>query len=56
MSTIYLKSAYGKPSPGIIEAAARGEAVIAEQADLTPEILAAHTGLITGQQLDQDAM
>ena len=56
MSTIYLKSAYGKPSPGIIEAAARGEAIIVEQAALSPEILLAHTGLITGQQLDQDAM
>ncbi len=56
MSTIYLKSAYGKPSPGVIEAANRGEAVIVEQADLTPDILSAHSGLITGQQLDQDAM
>ncbi|PWK73955.1 hypothetical protein [Aminobacter sp. AP02] len=56
MTTIYLKSAYGKPSPGIIEAAARGEAVVVEQCDLTPELLLAHDGLITGQQLDQDAM
>ncbi|PPJ47279.1 hypothetical protein C0075_17035 [Rhizobium sp. KAs_5_22] len=56
MSTIYLKSAYGKPSPGIFEAVTRGEAVIVEQSDLTAEILAAHGGLITGQQLDQDAM
>lgn len=56
MSTIYVKSAYGKPSPGIVEAAARGQAVIVEQSDLTAEILGAHGGLITGQQLDQDAM
>lgn len=56
MSTIYVKSAYGKASPGIVEAAARGEAVIVEQSDLTAEMLGAHRGLITGQQLDQDAM
>jgi hypothetical protein len=56
MSTIYVKSAYGKPSPGIVEAAACGEAVIVEQSDLTAEMLGAHDGLITGQQLDQDAM
>ncbi|MBW8445481.1 MAG: hypothetical protein K0M49_07610 [Arenimonas sp.] len=56
MSTIYLKSAFGKPSPGIVEAGQRGEAVIVEQKDLTAEILSAHGGLITGQQLDQDAM
>lgn len=55
MSTIYVKSAYGKASPGIVEAA-RGEAVIVEQSDLTAEMLGAHDGLITGQQLDQDAM
>ena len=56
MSTIYLKSAFGKPSPGIVEAAARGEAVIIEQSDFTAEMLGAHRGLISGQQLDQDAM
>jgi len=56
MTTIYLKSAYGDVSPGIAAAAARGEATIVEQADLTPAILEAHSGLITGQQLDQDAM
>ena len=55
-TTIYLKSAYGEVSPVIVEAAARGEATIVEQADLTPELLEAHRGLITGQQLDQDAM
>ncbi|PZU87459.1 MAG: hypothetical protein DI528_07500 [Shinella sp.] len=56
MSTIYLKSAYGKPSPGILDAAARGDVVIVEQEDLTAEVLAAHRGLLTGQQLDQNAL
>lgn len=56
MTTIYLKSAYGDVSPVIQAAAARGEATIVEQRDLSPAILEAHSGLITGQQLDQDAM
>lgn len=56
MTTIYLKSAYGKPLSSMIEATERGEAVIVEQQDLTPEVLLAHNGLITEQQLDQDAL
>jgi len=55
MTTIYLKSAY-EASPRMEAAAERGEVVIIEQQDLTPEILLAHRGLITGQQLDQDAL
>ena len=56
MTTIYLKSAYGEASPTISAAVERGEAIIVNQHELTPEILLAHRGLITGQQLDQDAM
>jgi len=56
MTTIYLKSAYGEASPVVAAAVQRGEAIIVEQPDLTPETLLAHKGLITGQQLDQDAL
>lgn len=56
MTTIYLNSGYGGPSLAIATAAARGEATIVDQADLTTEILLSHSGLITGQQLDQDAL
>lgn len=56
MTTLYVKSTYERPS-GEIEAAARQGAVeIVEQADLTAAHLAAHDGLVTGNQLDQDAM
>jgi hypothetical protein len=56
MTTIYLKSGYGDVSPVIVAAAARGEATIVDQANLTPAVLEAHSGMITGQQLDQDAL
>lgn len=56
MSTIYLKSAYEGPSAPVHEAAERGEVVIVAQGDLTPDMLLAHRGLITGNQLDQNAM
>lgn len=56
MSTIYLKSTYEDPSTPVQAAAARGEVVIVEQHQLTPEVLKAHQGLITENQLDQNAM
>ena len=56
MNTIYLKSAYEGPSETVKAAAAHGEVTILAQADLTPEILIAHKGLITGNQLDQNAL
>jgi len=56
MSVIYLKSAFDGPSETVLEAAARGEVTIVEQADLTRDVLLAHRGLVTGNQLDQNAM
>lgn len=55
MSTIYLKSTYADVTPGVAEAVQRGDVIIQQQ-DLTAEILLAHKGLVTGQQLDQDAL
>lgn len=56
MTTLYLKSSYDGPSATVQTAALRGEVTIVEQHRLTAEILLAHQGLVTGQQLDQDAM
>jgi hypothetical protein len=56
MSTIYLKSTYEDPSTHVQAAAARGEVVIVEQHALTSAILKIHQGLITENQLDQNAM
>lgn len=53
MRVIWLKSAFGPPP----EAVARHPAVrVVDQPDLTPTILAESAGLVTGNQLDQDAM
>jgi len=56
MSVIYLKSAYDTPSETVLEAAAKAVIEIVEQVDLTPERLLASRGLVTGNQLDQNAM
>lgn len=54
MPAIYLKSAYEAPSEVVQAAVDRGEVVVVQQRHLTPEILAAHRGLVTGIQVDQD--
>ncbi|WP_246249119.1 hypothetical protein [Chelativorans alearense] len=56
MSVIYLQSAYDGPSETVRRAAAQGKLKIVSQSELTPDILLAHSGLITGNQLDQNAM
>lgn len=56
MSTIYLKSAYDAPSEAVLAAAAEGLVTIVGQPELTADMLLAHEGLITGNQLDQNAM
>lgn len=56
MSTIYLKSTFEAPSDAVKAAAADGKLVIVEQPELTADRLLAHKGLITGNQLDQNAM
>lgn len=56
MTTLFIKSTFEGPSETVRAAAARGEVTIVEQADLTPDILLAHRGLITGNQLDQNAL
>ncbi|MCQ1853513.1 hypothetical protein [Neorhizobium galegae] len=56
MNTIYLKSEHEGPSEAVKAAAAEGAVMIVEQPDLTAEMLLAHKGLITGNQLDQNAM
>ncbi|WP_180902368.1 hypothetical protein [Martelella soudanensis] len=56
MTTIFLKSTFEEPSETVRAAVLRGEVAITEQADLTAEILMSHKGLITGNQLDQNAM
>ena len=56
MSTIYLKSTHEAPSEAVKAAAAEGLVTIVEQPALNPDMLLAHKGLITGNQLDQNAM
>ena len=56
MTTIYLKSAYEAPSEAVKAAAAEGLVTIVEQPALNADMLLAHKGLITGNQLDQNAM
>lgn len=56
MSVIYLKSAYDAPSETLMKAAAEGAIEIVEQTDLTHARLLASRGLVTGNQLDQNAM
>lgn len=56
MTIIYLKSSYAAPSHTIGRAAARGAITLVEQTDLTPEHLLASRGLVTGIQLDQNAL
>nr|WP_299503024.1 hypothetical protein [uncultured Rhizobium sp.] len=56
MTTIYLKSSFDEPSDSVKEAAARGEVTIVAQAELTADILRTHKGLVTDNQLDQNAM
>lgn len=56
MTSIYLKSCFEEPPQIVMEMAARGEITVVEQEALTAKILLAHRGLVTGQQLDQDAL
>ena len=56
MTTIFLKSTFEEPSETVRAAALRGEVAITEQTDFTAEMLMSHKGLITGNQLDQNAM
>lgn len=56
MSTIYLKSTYEAPSEVVKAAAAKGTVTIIEQSALNADMLLAHKGLITDNQLDQNAM
>jgi hypothetical protein len=56
MSTIYLQSAFEGPSEMVKAVAAEGTVTIVEQPDLTLDMLLAHKGLITDNQLDQNAM
>ncbi|WP_412032990.1 hypothetical protein ACLIR7_18425 [Nitratireductor aquimarinus] len=56
MSVLYLHSTYEEPAQAVLDAATRGEVSIVRQNELTPGILLAHKGLITGNQLDQNAM
>ncbi|WP_210259946.1 hypothetical protein [Martelella sp. HB161492] len=56
MSILYLQSAHEGPSPAFRQAAADGRLTIIPQEALTEAHLESHSGLITGNQLDQDAM
>ncbi|MAM10491.1 MAG: hypothetical protein CML23_08520 [Rhizobiaceae bacterium] len=56
MSVLYVKSAYEGPSATFRDAEAEGVVTIVDQFDLAAEHLASHDGLITGNQLDQNAM
>lgn len=56
MTVLWLHSAYDGPPEPVRAAAAAGRVTVLRQADLTPETLLAHRGLITGNQLDQNAM
>lgn len=56
MSAIYLKSTYEAPSEVVKAAAAKGTVTIIEQSALNADMLLAHKGLITDNQLDQNAM
>lgn len=56
MHVIWLHSGHGQPPRPIQEAAASGRVTLLSQTDLTESVLLAHRGLITGMQLDQDAM
>nr|WP_272213677.1 hypothetical protein [Marinicella sp. W31]MDC2879633.1 hypothetical protein [Marinicella sp. W31] len=56
MSVLYVKSAYVGPSKTFRVAEAEGLVTIVAQSDLSAEHLASHRGLITGNQLDQNAM
>lgn len=56
MTTLYLHSAFAAPPAPVRAAAAAGRIVIRPQADFRAADLASATGLVTGNQLDQDAM
>lgn len=56
MKTLYLKSTFEDPPETVKTAAINGAITLIEQSDLTAERLLAHRGLITGNQLDQNAM
>lgn len=55
MTTIYLHSSYAGPAQPVQDAAAQGRVTIVCQGELTPEHLQGASGLITGNQLDQNA-
>lgn len=56
MGVIWLQSGWGDPPSGVRKAASEGRARIVLQEELQAEDLAAARGLITGNQLDQDAL
>lgn len=56
MSVLWVKSSHAGPPPSFDEPIRSGDLVVVDQRDLTPETLLAHRGLVTANQLDQDAM
>lgn len=56
MTVLYIHSAFDGPSATIRAAADEGRVTIVAQSDLTEEHLQSHQGLVTGNQLDQNAM
>lgn len=56
MSVIYLQSSYEGPSEAVRQALESVGGRVVRQEALTPDLLAAHRGLITGNQLDQNAL
>ncbi|MEM1264764.1 MAG: hypothetical protein AAGI50_01970 [Pseudomonadota bacterium] len=51
---IWVRSAFAEPSETVRAAVDEGRATILVEAEVSPEALRAHCGLITGTQLDQD--
>ncbi len=55
MTVLYVHSAFGEPPAPVRDAAEGGKIEIAVQSDLSAERLMMARGIITGNQLDQDA-
>jgi len=55
-ATLYVNSAFGDPPGPVRDAAREGWVAIVPQAELDAERIAAATGIVTGNQLDQDAL
>lgn len=56
MTVLFVNSSFDGPSETVRQAAMRGDVTIVDERGLTAETLLAHAGLITGNQLDQNAM